>query len=104
MSGSPPLVIASGLVASSEAHTRFIKSFISGISTGDIERGFVDDNERGVSDRVIDDSEGGLADSALSSEVGSDACSSFKLPVWHTLHSHVSRTEPDWSSGSQKHP
>ena len=104
MSGSPPLVSVLGLVASSEAHTRFIKSFISGISTGDIERGFVDDNERGVSDRVIDDSEGGLADSALSSEVGSDACSAFQLPASHTLHSHVSRTDPDWSSGSQKQP
>ena len=92
------------MIASSGEQTRFTKSFVSGISTGDIERGFVDDNERGVSDRVIDDSEGGLADSALSSEVGSDACSSFKLPVSHTLHSHVSRKEPDWSSGSQKHP
>ncbi len=67
---------------SSEAQTRFTKSFVCGISTGDIARGFLDGNERVVSDRVIDDSEGaGLADSAMSS----DACSSFKFPASHKL-------------------
>ncbi len=76
--------------------------FDSGISTGDIERSFLDGNERVFSDRVFDDSEGeGLSDSAVSS----DACSSCKLPASHKLctklHSQVSRTDPDWSSGSQ---
>ncbi len=70
------------MIASSGEQTRFTKSFVSGISTGDIERGFLDGNERVFSDRVIDDSEGaGLSDSAMSS----DACSAFKFPASHNL-------------------